>query len=529
MDFAHMPEKDGCGQVLIVVDRFTKFTILIPLKKTITAEELFHVMWERIFAVFGIPETVTSDRDKLMRSTCWMKLAKELGIRIILSTANHQRTDGQSERKIQEIQQYLRMFMENHSDWKEWLPVLQFAINGAVSTTTKETPHEATFGMERDNVWEKEEFDTEERKEKLSRLHEQMKREIKWYQTVMKNYFDKSRVEAPRLERGDRVYLRRRTKGSSNYNIPTTKESNKLEQVLLGPFEIKRKLDLPPKMKIHPIFHISLLNPTENKATEEDIDLKEFEVEKIIDSQLRGKTRYYKVRWLGYEEKDDTWEPERNLNCDEKIHEFEAANSARKSSKENLRKSASARQSIVRGLTLREGGFDPVPIQETQEQGLEKKKLRCYFHPRIFEMGLRKKRWQGQKMSFAKKPYGLEAIPEERKPASIDPADYGDMRTFVRVDETTRKARELSYGSFLLEKKGTLLRQEVDCHEMEHSLEHRNADVEHIGNTGWNRQKQNNLDHNVDKDCKKWEQVNYGTQSAWQDEKCFRKHEWRKM
>jgi len=249
---------------------------------------------------------------------------------LILSTANHQQTDGQSERKIQEIQQYLRIFVKEQKHWKEWIPLLQFTINDAVSATTKESPHIATFGLERKNAWKDEEISDNERKNGLFRLHRQMELEIKWSQEQMKRYYDKSRVEAPCLERRDRVYLRRRTKGNSRDNIPSTKESTKLDQIMLGPFEVKKKLKhdnyelwLPSKMRIHPIFHISLLKPTENKATKEDIEADEFEVEEILDSKRKGRTRYFKIRWLEYGEKDDTWEKEKDLNCDEKIQEFE--------------------------------------------------------------------------------------------------------------------------------------------------------------------------------------------------------------
>jgi integrase-like protein len=96
MDFVHMPDVNGLGQILVVTDRFSKFTVLIPVKKTITVEEVYHLLWERIFAIFGTPETITSDRDKLFRSRKWLELTKNIGITQILSTANHQRTDGQT-------------------------------------------------------------------------------------------------------------------------------------------------------------------------------------------------------------------------------------------------------------------------------------------------------------------------------------------------------------------------------------------------------------------------------------------------
>lgn len=329
MDFVHVPEKGGFGQVLVVTDRFTKFTVLIPMKKSATMEDVYQALWERIFAIFGLPETITTDQDKLFRTEKWRRTMKNIGILQILSTANHQRTDGQTERKMQEIQSYLRMNLEDQKDWKEWLPILQFAINDAVSATTGETPHKATFGVLRKSVW-KEEETGEQLSDKITKLHKQISMEIKWNHELMKRHFDKSRVEAPSLERGDRVYLRRRTKGNTRDNIFTKKESTKLDFILLGPFEIKKKLPfdnyelwLPPKMQIHPVFHISLLKPTENPATKENVEANEFEVEKVIAVRTKNGKKQYKIRWTGYESKDDTWEPEKNLNCPEKVQEFE--------------------------------------------------------------------------------------------------------------------------------------------------------------------------------------------------------------
>ena len=72
-------------------------------------------------------------------------------------------------------------------------------------------------------------------------------------------YANQRRVSGPTLKEGDKVYLLRR-------NIKTKRLSNKLDVTKLGPFEIKRKkgtvsyeLQLPRKMRMHPVFYVSLL------------------------------------------------------------------------------------------------------------------------------------------------------------------------------------------------------------------------------------------------------------------------------
>jgi hypothetical protein len=53
--------------------------------------------------------------------------------------------------------------------------------------------------------------------------------------------------------------------------MKTTHPSNKLDFKLIGPYTILKEigllayiLDLPPSVKIYPVFYISLLEPTEN-------------------------------------------------------------------------------------------------------------------------------------------------------------------------------------------------------------------------------------------------------------------------
>ena len=140
-DFLEMPKikdpnsNEELDELLVIVDTFSKMTILIPTKKTATCEEIFHLFWERVFSVFGIPDSVLSDRDKIFKTQKWRELMRKIGSEQKLSTAYHQQTDGQTERKIQELRAYYRHYLEyEQKNWRELTPIAQYAVNDAVNS-----------------------------------------------------------------------------------------------------------------------------------------------------------------------------------------------------------------------------------------------------------------------------------------------------------------------------------------------------------------------------------------------------------
>jgi hypothetical protein len=128
--------------------------------------------------------------------------------------------------------------------------------------------------------------------------------------------------------------------GRKDFNIKSKRPSNKLDAVKYGPFRIEKKLandnyrlTLPARMRVYPVFHISLLEPTLNpeNAKDEATDIDdEFEVEKILNRRtVKGQIQYF-VRWKGYSPENDSWEPVRHLNCPDKIREFQQEGTGRR-------------------------------------------------------------------------------------------------------------------------------------------------------------------------------------------------------
>lgn len=62
------PRNEEYDSILVMVDRLTKYTHFIPYIKSITAEELAHLVLDRLIRYHGIPKSFITDRDKLFTS-----------------------------------------------------------------------------------------------------------------------------------------------------------------------------------------------------------------------------------------------------------------------------------------------------------------------------------------------------------------------------------------------------------------------------------------------------------------------------
>lgn len=334
-----LPESKRYNYLMVVTDRLTKFIHLIPTTTNMTASQLATLLMGHVIVNHGMPQYITSDRDKLFTSKFWQSLTDLMGIEQRLTTAYHPQANGQTERTNQTIEQYLRHYVNyQQDDWVTYLPMAQFAYNNAIHSTTGETPFFANYGYNPTLLGEpRNQVPTAEDAEDVIRtidyLRTQLSRDIEFMNLRMAIYYDKKHGSAPDLKRGEKVYLLRR-------NIKTKRPSQKLDHQKIGPFVIDEKLGpvnyrlrLPKSMsKIHPVFHISLLEPApknakiaENVEIDDDTEL-EYEVEQILDHKRVSGKPYYLVKWKGYDTSENTWEPIENLTgCHQLVQQYHRA------------------------------------------------------------------------------------------------------------------------------------------------------------------------------------------------------------
>jgi len=108
------------NSILVVVDRLTKTVHFIPTTEKTSAEGLARLFRDNVWKLHGLPESIISDRGPQFVVELMRELNKMLGIKSKLSTAFHPQTDEQTERVNQELEQYLRMFIDHRQEqWPE--------------------------------------------------------------------------------------------------------------------------------------------------------------------------------------------------------------------------------------------------------------------------------------------------------------------------------------------------------------------------------------------------------------------------
>nr|GEU44753.1 putative reverse transcriptase domain-containing protein [Tanacetum cinerariifolium] len=94
-----------------------------------------------------VPVSIISNRDGKFTSHFWKSLNKALGTRLDMSTAYHPKTDGQSERTIQTLEDMLRAcLLEFGKGWDKHLLLVVFSYNNSYHTNIKTAPFEALYG-----------------------------------------------------------------------------------------------------------------------------------------------------------------------------------------------------------------------------------------------------------------------------------------------------------------------------------------------------------------------------------------------
>ena len=119
----------------------------MPIEEIIMVDKCAYKVSKALVLEYRIPKEFITNCNKLFTSKYQDTFLAKLGVKKKLLTSFHPKTDSQTERTNQTLEQYLRMYANKLQDNQvKLLPTAQLAYNSTKSATTKYSPHYANYG-----------------------------------------------------------------------------------------------------------------------------------------------------------------------------------------------------------------------------------------------------------------------------------------------------------------------------------------------------------------------------------------------
>ena len=343
MDFiTDLPKSNGNTCILVGVDRFSKMAHFTAFPNVPSATDTANAFMINIFRLHGLPNEIISDRGTQFTSKFWIAICNVFKINMKFSSPFHHQTNGLTERVNSVVEQYLRCFTNyKGSDWNDYLYFAEFSYNNAIQESSKYSPFFANYGFNpRHSPEIPNNIDVpraEELVKNMNDLYKELKNNLEQASKKQETFANKYRSKPPEFKINDKVWI--------NSSLILRNKNKKLKPRKLGPYKIIEKispvtykLSLPKSLRIHPIIHVSELEPYyedhfgRKQPPPPPIIInneEEFEVEKILDKRTHYGKIQYLIKWKGYPSSEASWEPEENLNCPKLLKEFNDSNQSK--------------------------------------------------------------------------------------------------------------------------------------------------------------------------------------------------------
>jgi len=234
---------NGFKHILVLVDSFTRFTWLFPVKTTSSKETIKNLI--SVFNVFGNPSEIVSDRGTAYSSFEFSKFVQSRNIKHRQVAVAAPWSNGLVERINRFLKSSLRKVIGDQSQWPIKLNDIQYTINNTFHSSIKFSPSKLLFGYDKRNHPDSELicFLNNLAKTTLSAQESELLRDenrdiaiqasnnIKKYN---KNYYDKHKTPS-KYHVGDYVLIRD--------SITKSGEDKKLKPAYKGPYLIAKVLN----------------------------------------------------------------------------------------------------------------------------------------------------------------------------------------------------------------------------------------------------------------------------------------------
>lgn len=215
----------GYKYILAVIDYFSKFPALIPLKRT-DSETVSRKLFKHWITIFGAPQVIHSDRGTNFESELFKEQCRILGIRKSKTSPYYPQADGLVERLFRTIKPMVSSVVHSrHVSWCEALPIVEMGLRCAVQSTTRYSPYEVLFGrrMETPLCWkysnctnihkplenQPSQFTNryiEDLHRNLEEIHEEVRKNAKLATNRQAKYYNNNKVH-PDIQIGDAVLV----------------------------------------------------------------------------------------------------------------------------------------------------------------------------------------------------------------------------------------------------------------------------------------------------------------------------------
>lgn len=138
--------KYGYRYILGVIDVFSRYPMIIPLRETTTAV-IFSALFSKWISIFGIPREIVSDNAKNLNSEEFMKKLNDLGIKKTPTCPYYPKGKGTIERLFRTVKE--RLFVtarEKRISWIEAIPYVEFGLRTTINSAISMSPSKVIFG-----------------------------------------------------------------------------------------------------------------------------------------------------------------------------------------------------------------------------------------------------------------------------------------------------------------------------------------------------------------------------------------------